>query len=139
MMQQMLLGSGDGDTAHLENDSAYGFIESPSEATAFVRFDSDGGVYNVEQGVSTLQYTWRTGPNAASEYSVRYTSVGGGDALTTEAAAINTWIALSTDRTYGYSASATTRTGTVTFEIKANGSGLVLATCAVGITAESSI
>ena len=103
----------------------------PGTVTAYVIINSDGTIDKTED-ITTSQIDNATDwiiPNSAGGggYEVRYTGHSG-DALTAEAASENTWIALSSDRTYGIQHSQNAdKTATFTIEIRRGSTGGAIA------------
>lgn len=134
----MRLASFNSDTATITAASYSDSQSSPTDSQAGINFDNNGNVYRLLAGVSTLQYAWHTGVNAATDYSVRCASITSGT-FTTEAAVAGSWVALggATDRIWDAQVTGIgTKTVTAVFEIKSNITGIVLATASVTLSAE---
>ena len=88
--------------------------------SARININADGTVDKVES-TGTTQIDTATdwiipAGHASGDYDARYTNLSG-DALDVEAAAADTWIALSADRQWGYNTSSS-KTCTLDFEIR---------------------
>jgi hypothetical protein len=133
-----LLGFGAGIVVQLNPVAATDAAAAPSAATAGIRFNTDGTV-DKRESASYTQVNSATDwiiPNgaASSDYEVRYTGHSG-DAFTTEAAAEDTWIALSSNRLWQLSKNtAGFYSCTCTFEIR-KGTGATIDTALCTFTA----
>ena len=116
----------------------------PTNATASIRFNTDGTVDEVLTGGTTQLDTatdWIIPNGAAGDgtgYEVGYTGTPT-DAFTAAAAAEDAWVDLSTARTWRYTTSTpvpwTLQSGNLTFRIRRVGSDIILATGTYNLTA----
>ena len=116
----------------------------PTNATASLRFNTDGTVDKVLTGGTTQLDTatdWIIPNGAAGDgtgYEVGYTGTPT-DAFTAAAAAEDAWVDLSTARTWSYTTSAneTLQSGNLTFRIRRVGPDNILASATYSISAQS--
>ena len=88
------------ESARVDSTSVNAGSVSPATATAGIKFDSDGSVYEfINSGYGSAEYAWRTGSSSSADYEIQATPTGGTD-LTPDGSAINTWLSLSTDRAW---------------------------------------
>ena len=112
---------------------------NPTQGRAHVIFNSDGTVDKREGGtVSQIDSgtDWII-PNSSADsiYEVRFTGLTG-DAFDVNAAAADTWIDLSANRTWGYTRGTVgTNTGSATFEIRIGSSGSAQTSASYTLTA----
>lgn len=95
---------------------------TPTNSSAYIRLDSDGGAYSnaatgANGGVDTLRYTWMLGVGPSSAYEARATLTAG----TLSSGTVDTWLGLGTDRNWQRdrtSDTAGTDSATITLEIR---------------------
>ena len=94
-------------------------VTDPSNATAGCIFHRDGTMSELSPGASSYP-SWASPGNATigDDYEVRYTSQSG-DALTSEAAAEDAWVAIDGDMTYSlFNGTVGDDTSVQTFQIR---------------------
>lgn len=119
-------------SVYLENFSAAGFAFSPASASAAVRLTSAGEVErSLNGGAYANLFTWLLAGTGAG-YECHMTMVSGTDFTGT----LDTWLALSSNRTWSLSQSGIgTTSGVGTLSIRPVGGG-VIASCTVTVSAE---
>jgi hypothetical protein len=96
---------------------------SPDPGTAFVRFNTNGTVDSLVDGVTTqidASTDWIIPNSAASGLYEIMAHQNSGDAVT-PSAALDTWLALSSSRQWGFSSTALNVTANLTISIRFNG------------------
>jgi len=107
-------------------------------AIAGYRVDSDSFVYTAANfnGVYSQQEQWDSDPTTVGNYEVRATKVGVGD--TPSGSVLNSWLVLSSDRTWQLSASPGNLLAcTLTIEIRDTATSTVRATASVTLEADA--
>lgn len=112
----------------------------PNPATAEVRYDSDGSVYEIEQGVPTNVGPFVLPATAAPTLYIRINRTAGAAAFTS-GPALNTWHQLNTDRLWTLTANAGTGATSITFTAElatdSGGTNIVASSTGNTLTAES--
>ena len=114
----------------------------PSSATAEVRYDSDGSVYEISQGTQTNIGAYVNPASVAPTLYIRITRTSGELAFTS-GPALNTWHQLNTDRLWTLTAGSGTGVFVIEFtaELATDSAGTNIVDTQTGntLTAESSI
>jgi len=133
--------SAGGSKVNLAGEGVSDIVTDPSDAAAGFRFNTDGTIDNrigsiaVYTQVDALTDWIIPNLHATALYEVRYTGLTG-DAFTTEAAAADTWIALSAAREWRIAITAVeARSNSFTFEIRL-GSGAVISSATYTVAVE---
>lgn len=118
---------------YLQNSGASALALSPATATAEFRLNTDGNAQSrTNLGSWTTQFAWLIA-GSVGDYDCRMTMNSG---TNFGGSALSTWLSLSSIRSWSLSRSTNgTTTGTATLEIRHNGSGIVLASSTITLTA----
>lgn len=124
-----------GGIVSIQNETLDDTQTYPAAASAFYTLANDGAVEKILFGATTNIGTWLVGSGAYSSYESRATLVSG----STPSGTLNTWQALSSDRSWGVSRSSYgTTTCVLTIEIRdAAGTVRDAATITLSATVES--
>ena len=133
-------GHGVGQSFNITASTIFDLAVDPLNATAGMIFRSDGGMSSLSPGASDFHdatdWVIPHGANVGALFEVRYTTHSG-DALTSQASTENTWIALSSDRTYSlFNGDIGTDSSVQTVEIRRISDSVVVASAIITFTAE---
>jgi hypothetical protein len=135
-----MLSGGVGDLIKLTNKNPNGTSQVPGGATANIAFNSNGELTTFATGPGLVTHAgeWMVTPNAvpSGDYEIRATRSGSGPGLS--GSALDTWLALSTTRSWALSAATGGyRQANLEISIRQVATGAVLATANVLLEIDS--
>ena len=128
-------GTMSGEQITAEDESVFDVAISPADARAGIQYETDGETLGRKNGGNTSLTDWVTPTSAASgSYEVRCNATG--DALKSGSAALNTWLALSTQRHWEIEVTGIgVKSATLTVDFRKNG-GSIIKTVTITLNAE---
>lgn len=97
-------------------------VTTPALATTNINVNTDGTLTGTDNAGTDFSHAWfqPTGGSPGSSYWVRFTQVSG---TAPDSGTLNTWLALSSNRSIGYSTTNGVKIGTFTIEIASDSGG----------------